>query len=216
MDDPSLMRRVETLADLPRNPCRVVERNRSSTKPFGERLTLNELQHEAAEAGYFVHAVDGGDVRVAERSEELCFLFESRQPLRIVVEGFRQDLDRHVAFENRVAGSIHIPHPAGPEQFTDPVGSKRAARENRDFVGHEPHRDFERRLVERRPIPLVLGEKQRDFCQQGWIVGARLAKKRLPIGPIEFGRLVIELLDTRPAVRIHLLILDAAPAAATL
>ena len=214
MDNPSLMRRVETLADLPRNPCRVVERNRSSTKPFGERLTLNELQHEAAEAGYFVHAVDGGDVRVAERGEELCFLFESRQPLRIVVEGFRQDLDRHVAFENRVAGSIHIPHPAGPEQFTNPVGSKRAARENGDFVGHEPHRDFERRLVEDGPSR---SSSARSNVTSVSRVGssAHASPRNAPIGRSSWPPRD-RAARYATSGQIHLLILDAAPAAATL
>jgi hypothetical protein len=56
--------------------------------------------------------VDGRDVRVIKRREEAHFALEARQPIRIGRERGRQDLDRYVAPEPRVARAVHLTHPA--------------------------------------------------------------------------------------------------------
>ena len=48
VDDPLLVRRFERLGDLPRDRQRFVERNRPARDPLGERLALDQLQHERA------------------------------------------------------------------------------------------------------------------------------------------------------------------------
>ncbi|MCZ6918503.1 MAG: hypothetical protein O7I93_17140, partial [Gemmatimonadetes bacterium] len=57
-------------------------------------------------------AVDRGDVRVVERREHFGFALEPRQALRVSSELRRQHLHRHLAFQLRVGGPIHLPHPA--------------------------------------------------------------------------------------------------------
>ena len=52
------------------------------------------------------------DVRMIERGEHLRFALEARQALGVVRERVGQDLDRDVASELRVAGAIHLAHPA--------------------------------------------------------------------------------------------------------
>ena len=85
---------------------------------------------------------------MAERCEELRFLLESRKPLGVVVEGFRQNLDGDVAAEDGVARAIHVAHPAGAEQSTDSIGPERAAGEHGNLVRDKAGGNRERRLVE--------------------------------------------------------------------
>ena len=57
-------------------------------------------------------AVDGGDVGMIQRGEDLGFALEARQPIGVVRERFGQDLDRDVAIQLRVARAIDLAHPA--------------------------------------------------------------------------------------------------------
>ena len=47
-----------------------------------------------------------------ERSQDLRFALEAREPLGIEGEAVGQDLERDVALERRVAGAIHLAHAA--------------------------------------------------------------------------------------------------------
>ena len=53
----------------------------------------------------------------------------SKRPRRsgVVGEGLRQDLDRHVPSEPRVAGAVDLAHPAGADQAEDLVGAEPCA-----------------------------------------------------------------------------------------
>ena len=59
-----------------------------------------------------------GDVRVVECSECLGFAGESRQSIGIGGEGVRQNLQRDIAIELRIARAIHLTHAS----FTDRRG----------------------------------------------------------------------------------------------
>ena len=50
-----------------------------------------------------------------ERGKHLRLALEARQPLGIGREGLRQDLQRDVAIEPRIAGAIHLTHAAGTD-----------------------------------------------------------------------------------------------------
>ncbi len=67
--------------------------------------------------------VDGGDVRMVQRRGRAGFLLEARQPLGIRRELLRQDLDRDLAAEPRVAGQPDLAHAAGAELLLDLVGA---------------------------------------------------------------------------------------------
>ena len=60
----------------------------------------------------FFEAVDRGDVGMIQRRERLRFAREPREPIGIVRERVRQDLDRDVAIQLRVARAIHLAHAA--------------------------------------------------------------------------------------------------------
>ena len=73
----------------------------------------------ARDAADFLEAVDLRDVRMIERREHLRFALEPRQPIGIGRERVRQDLDRDVAIQLRVAGAIHLAHAAAPQERLD-------------------------------------------------------------------------------------------------
>ena len=62
-------------------------------------------------------AVDRGDVRVIQRGEHARFALEARQAIRDRPRTTsRQDLERDVAPQLRVARAIDLAHAAGAEQ----------------------------------------------------------------------------------------------------
>ena len=127
MDDPALVRGVETVGNLPRD----AGRGRRSG-PIGaaardvllEGFPFDQFQDQRAHPGAVgAHGVfdpvDGADVGMIERGEHPGLALEAGQPLRIAHEERRQDLDRHVAPEPGVVGAVDLAHPAFAEQRPD-------------------------------------------------------------------------------------------------
>ena len=48
------------------------------------------------------------DIGMVERGQDLRFALEARQSLRIGGEDFRQDFERNVAIQLRVAGAVDL------------------------------------------------------------------------------------------------------------
>ena len=48
---------------------RFTDRHRSARDPIGQRLAVDELQHQAADAVSFLEAVNRSDVRMIERGQ---------------------------------------------------------------------------------------------------------------------------------------------------
>ena len=71
--------------------------------------------------------MDVRDVRVVERGEDLCLTREASAAVGIGAEGLRQDLERDVAIQLRVAGAIHLAHPARTDGSENLVGTKVSA-----------------------------------------------------------------------------------------
>ena len=69
---------------------------------------------------------------VIERGERLRLALEPRQAVGIRGEDLRQDLDRHLPIELRVARPLDLPHPACSERAEDFVRAHPASR-------NEPH-----------------------------------------------------------------------------
>ena len=72
--------------------------------------------------------VHGGQVGMVEGSRGSGFLLEAAEAIGVLRERRRQDLDRHVASEARVARSIHFAHSARAEWRQDLVGAELRAR----------------------------------------------------------------------------------------
>ena len=94
---------------------------RSALQPLGEVFAFHELQRERENAVGFLEAVDGGDVRVIERREQLGLAPEAGHALRVLRKRRRKHLDRDVAPELRVPRAEHLAHPAGADGAGDLV-----------------------------------------------------------------------------------------------
>ena len=133
MDDAFLVRGLERLGDLSRNPERLGDRQPRTLRPqpfevFRQRLAIDQLHGEEARLARLFDAIDAGDVRVAERGEHLRFALETSHALGIVQEQIGKDLDGDVAAKPGVPRAIHLAHPARAEQGDDLVGAKRGSR----------------------------------------------------------------------------------------
>jgi hypothetical protein len=60
-----------------------------------------------------LEAINGGDVRVIQRSEEVCVTLKPGNSVRIVDEAVRDHLEGDVTIESRITRSVHLAHPAG-------------------------------------------------------------------------------------------------------
>ena len=88
---------------------RAVEADRRASGPF------DELQDQRAHASSFFEAIDGGDVGMVQRRQDLGFALEARQAIGIVGPQIGQDFQRHLAMELAVPRPIDLAHPAGAE-----------------------------------------------------------------------------------------------------
>jgi hypothetical protein len=82
---------------------------------FSRQRTLDELHHESGRAG-ILEAVDGGDVRMVQRGEDLRFPLETGAAVGIHRVGIGQQLDGDLATEFRIARAIDFAHAAHPEK----------------------------------------------------------------------------------------------------
>ena len=138
MNDAGVVRRFERLADLPRYRKRFFNRKRSLGDPVGQRGSLDDLQHQRFRVARVLEAVDGADVRVAERGQHLRFPLETGEPLGIVRERFWQDLQRDVAAKLRIPRAIHLAHATLTNRGQDFVRTYTCARSQ----CHQGGRDY--------------------------------------------------------------------------
>ena len=75
----------------------------------------------------FFDAVNGGDVRMVQRREHFGFALEAGEAFGIVGEARREDFDRDVALQPRVARAIDLAHAAGAERCQHLEGPEAAA-----------------------------------------------------------------------------------------
>ena len=184
MDDTLFVRRFESVGDLPRDRQRLADRQpvlesptlgdprarlrRSNTgrsfsrswldgsaEVLGQRLAVDELEHQRVNAVAVLEPVDRTDVRMIEGREQPRFTLEARTAIGVGDEGLRQDLDRHVAPELRIARAVHLAHAAGSDQRSDLVRSEPLAAEGLSF-GQRSDRDLrDRRALALRRIASV-------------------------------------------------------------
>ena len=87
MDDALLVRGFERFGDLARDRQRLVQRQRPSRDPIGQRRAFDQFHHQRARSSRcFFESVDLGDVRVVQRREQLRLALEAREPIRIAGE----------------------------------------------------------------------------------------------------------------------------------
>ena len=101
----------------------------------GPHLALDEFHHQRPDAVGFFEPVDLRDIGMIQRSKHLCFAGESRQAVGVVRERVGEDLDRDVAIQLRIAGSVNLSHPPFADRRGDLVDAETGARSERQVAG---------------------------------------------------------------------------------
>lgn len=137
MDDPLLVGSVERVGNLPRDRHRLVDRQTrrgagSSGDPLGKCLAFDEFEDKDArrwlsEALDVFDTVDRCDVRMSERGESACLTFETREPVGILGELPRQQLERDIAAEANIPRPIDFAHAASTEWREHLIAAKAAS-----------------------------------------------------------------------------------------
>src|SRR5688500_16366024 len=115
------MRSIQRVRDLSRDGQRIARGHRPTAQPIGQRLAVDELQHERWHAAGLFEPVDGADVRMIEGREHARFAVEPRHPLAVRREYGWQYLDRDITAKLRVVRAIDLAHPALADERRDPV-----------------------------------------------------------------------------------------------
>ena len=168
---------------------------RSCASRVGERLALDELEDQEPDAVGLLEAVDRADVRMIQRGEHARLALEAREPVGVARERARQDLDRDVAPELRVARAVHLAHAAGAEQRLQVIAAERLRRSCRGTarrgsaalpVIERRRREIRRRtrLVQQRfdvaPQRLVLGDRPRRETRRARPAAGRAPRDTAP------------------------------------
>jgi hypothetical protein len=126
VNDAALVSLFDGVRDLARDAERLLHRQRAAADALGEILAVHELHDERVRGPLCFDAVDLRDMRVIERSEQMRFALEPREPFRIRRKDARQDLDGDVAIELRIARAIDLAHASGTDGADDFVGTEAA------------------------------------------------------------------------------------------
>ena len=116
MDDAGRVRLGEAVGDLVADVEQLARRERPALHELTERLAIHELHGDVDGRVRRTDLVDGDDVVVVEGGRGARLLLEAAAAIRISGELFRQDLDRHLAAQPRVARPVDLAHAAGAER----------------------------------------------------------------------------------------------------
>ncbi len=94
-------------------------------------LAVDQLHRQEHAAVVLADVVDAADVAVRHLARDAHLVVELRQPLRILGDGRRQELQRDVLAEAQILGAVDLAHAAAADQAEDAValGQQRARRE---------------------------------------------------------------------------------------
>src|SRR5262245_3296078 len=109
------MRGGERAGDLPGDDERVGRESAGRVDGVGKTAAVDQLHHERPDVAALFDPMNGCDVGMIERRQHARLAVEARQPLPILCERSRQDLDRDVAAELRVSGAVDVAHASGAD-----------------------------------------------------------------------------------------------------
>ena len=119
MDDPLAVGGFQGLGDLLTDLQRLLDGQRASGEPLLKRLPLDQFEDEEAGAPFFFEGVDGGDVGVVQRRQQMGLALQPCEALRVGAQFLGQDLDRHLTLQLGIPRPIHLTHTALTERFKD-------------------------------------------------------------------------------------------------
>jgi hypothetical protein len=114
VNDALLMRSFERLGDLGGESDRFIHREGAPRESVGQRFAVQELEDERRDPVRLLDAVDGGDVRMAQRGEETGLTRQPRAPPHVGDERGGQRLERHLPAELFIAPLQTSPMPPWP------------------------------------------------------------------------------------------------------
>jgi hypothetical protein len=123
MDDAERVRGGETLRRLPRELDGFRRRQGAALQSRAQRLPFQQLAHEIRRAVVNTHVVNGEDVGVVQLAGRARFLLEAVHAPGVGPQSARDQLDRDVPAETRVARAIDLAHAAGAQPTDNLVGS---------------------------------------------------------------------------------------------
>jgi hypothetical protein len=133
MHDTGTVRAIQGVRNLGTDPKHLARWKRPFRDSASKRLTLDQLHHEVVRVAFLPDVVEDTDVRMVQRGDgfrlaaKACALFGGDGA------ALRQDLDRYLTTQSRIAGAIHLAHAAGAEGRDNLIGAETGA--GRD--GHE-------------------------------------------------------------------------------
>jgi hypothetical protein len=136
--DAARVRGGQALGDLDGVVDRTRERNGAGIDYRAQRPPLQQFRDEIGRVVLAPHVIDGEDVGVIQRGRGARLGLEPAQPLRIVGDVRRQDLDGHVAPEPAVVRAIDLPHATRAEGGTEHVRPEAGAGAGRHGQGLWP------------------------------------------------------------------------------
>ena len=115
VDDAAIVRFCEPVCDLESNSYRVFHGKGTVGQARRHRFAGHVLHHDNEAVRGLEHVVDGRDIRVRQARGRSSFPKHPRASFLATDRRRPQPLDRDVALQARIAGAIHLTHPATPE-----------------------------------------------------------------------------------------------------
>ncbi len=199
-----LMRSFERCGDVTGDRERRRDRRACLSKPLGQRLAFDQLQHERANAVDIFEAINRADVRMIERRQNPGLALEARHLIRASRRGAGDHLDGDVAAELGVTRPVHLAHAARPDERHDlvlaqpPAGGQRFA-----VIVDDLCRDLAERLFEEAVRPVRMRKQRLHLGPECVVVAARGCHERRAIRRRQLERRVADVVNTAPARGVH-------------
>jgi hypothetical protein len=127
MDHALVVRRLQRRRGLSSQLQRLLHRQNSRPESFGQRLALDQLEHQARYAVGLLQPVDRRDVRVVQGGQHVGFPFEARESVGVSGNLVRQGFDRNLALQLGVGRSVDLTHAPRAERRGDLIWTYRCA-----------------------------------------------------------------------------------------
>ena len=128
MEDPGVVSGLERVRNLNADVHRVGDRHRPARDQVAERRPFDQFQHETLDAVDILAAIDGRDVGMTQRRQDLRFAFEAPATLAIGSDVIGENLEGDIPAELRVVSTKHFAHATTAERVNDLVDSGPASR----------------------------------------------------------------------------------------
>src|SRR5262245_11781977 len=116
MNQSRCMRRSEPFGDLRPDINQRFRAERAASQQIAQRLSVDEFRDEIMHALLLAGVVDGKYVRMIERARGARLLVEAADAAWILAECFRQNLERDLAAQSRIASAVDFAHAASAKR----------------------------------------------------------------------------------------------------